>query len=133
MCTFPMHFYPRMVATVMERLKPIFATKGQSLFGNRNSQQDRINITIRRWDSKGGKVVGEDTPFTVKPTSSFRGIFRIYAVRETEHPDCLGFFQFMAGDKVLNLEDCPADARVADGDCIDAIPCTDDLAGSRFV
>ena len=118
------------MATVMDRIKPMFTAKTEALFGN---STDRININIRRWDSKGGKIVGNDTPFTVKTTSSFRGIFRIFAVRETEYPDCLGYFQFMVGDKILNLEDCPADAKISDGDCIDAIPCTDDVTGSRFV
>lgn len=119
------------MASVLDRIKPMFANK--SVFGKPAPQQDRINLTIRKWDSKGGKIVGTDTPFTVKPTSSFRGIFRIYAVRETEHADCLGYFQFMAGDKLLNLEDCPSDAKLSDGDCIDAIPCTDDVTGGRFV
>ena len=39
----------------------------------------------------------------------------------------------MVGTRELSGEECPGDVPISDGDCIDAIPCLDDVVGSRFV
>jgi hypothetical protein len=117
---------------MLSAVHPIFQTNSNSLFGTKtHCSNNRINITIRRWDSSGKR--SKDTPFTLKPDSQFRVIFRIYAVRESEFPDCLGYFKYMVGDRLISEDDCPQDASVTDGDCIDAIPCIDDPIGARFV
>jgi len=122
--------------SMLSTVRPFLNSTSGALFGgskksSSTSAGDRINITIRKWDETGKR--SQDTPFTIKPDSSFRGIFRIYAVRESLFPDCLGYFKFMAGDRMVSEDESPMDAHISDGDCIDAVPCVDDLVGSRFV
>ena len=97
-----------------------------------NSQ--RINITIRTLDHRGYSKEG--SLFTVKPSSTFCAIFRIYAVRESPYPNCFGYFKFMFCDRTLSGEDTPTDVGIGDGECIDAIACLedhDDIGACRLV
>lgn len=117
------------MTTLVDRFRPLVSTSSSALFG---AQADRINIVIRLWDA-AGKVSSKDTPFSVKTTSPLKNILRIYTVRETAFPNCLGYFRFMVGNRELTGDESAIDASISDGDCIDAMPCLDDVVGSRFV
>lgn len=93
----------------------------------------RITFSIRLCDRSGKRVI-RDLPFTIKPTSSLRAVFRIFSLRESPHTECLGYFKFVASNRVLTDEDRPCDIGIGDGDCIDALPPdSEDYSGSRFV
>jgi hypothetical protein len=104
------------------------------LFNTRATEPSgRITFSIRLWD-RSGKIVIRDLPFTIKPTSPLRAVFRIFSLRESPHTDCLGYFKFVAANRVLTDEDRPCDIGIGDGDCIDALPPdSEDYSGSRFV
>jgi hypothetical protein len=119
------------MVSLVDRFRPLVSTSSSALFDSQKTS-DRINLVIRLWDSTG-KAALKDTPFTIKTTSPLKNILRIYSVRETIFPNCLGYFRFMVGTRELSGEECPGDVPISDGDCIDAIPCLDDVVGSRFV
>ncbi len=89
-------------------------------------------MKVRLWDATG-KTVVKDTEFTIKPDSPLKNILRIYAVREAVNPECLGYLRFMVGSREIGGEESAIDVSINDGDCIDAIPCLDDIVGARFV
>ena len=117
------------MTSLVDSLRPV-----RSLFAvrSRSTNPARINVTIRLWDVTG-KVTVKDTPFSINPESPLKHILRVYAVREAVFPNCLGYLRFMVGSRQLTEDETPNDVRLSDGDCIDALPCIDDIIGSRFV
>jgi hypothetical protein len=100
---------------------------------NVDHSDQRISIVIRKWDTEG-IISSNDASFSIKTTSALRSIFRIFALREAPHSNCVGYFKFMYGDKHISGDHTPDELTLSDGDCIDAFPCVDeDVVGSRFV
>lgn len=118
------------MTSIVDSLRPV-ASFFSSASGRR-SKTERISLTIRLWDV-AGKITAKDTPFSIHPDSPLKNILRIYAVREAVFPNCFGHLRFMVGSRVLSEDESANDLRLSDGDCIDAIPCVDDMVGSRFV
>ena len=118
------------MTSFLERIRPVVSTSSSALFSQPIG--DRINLTVRLWDPSGQQLI-KDTSFSIKTSSPLKNILRIYSVRECEHPSCLGFFRFSFGDRQLSGDESPLDLALNDGDCIDATPGLDDIAGSRFV
>jgi len=117
-----------MTSIVINSLKPV-----TSFFSVGAKKPERISITVRLWDATG-KITVKDTPFTISPDSPLKDVLRIFATREALFPKCFGHLRFMVGSRVVVSEDETAnDLCLGDGECIDAIPCEDDIIGSRFV
>lgn len=117
------------MVSLIDRARPILTATASRVFSDGT---ERISVVIRLWD-KNGRSPMRDTCFTIKSNSPLKNILRIYSVREAIHPSCLGYFRFLVGPRELHGDESAIEVGLCDGDCIDAIPCLDDIVGGRFV